>query len=166
MIYHTFKICYPVHLKVNEIIKWGVTHYHSYQMYLLSTNQTRWSWGSFIDSVSEGRIWNWRNTTDLGIGNRQLSRTILNRQLSRTILNRQSLTASVIEWKVSGTKNRNDFWYECWHSVGKTFQSVSQCEEAWSTAALLRTPRHRTQTSTVPMLTTLGNSCPFHVLCF
>jgi hypothetical protein len=29
---------------------------------------------------------------------------------------------SVIESNVSGTKNKKDFWYECWHSAGKTLK--------------------------------------------
>ena len=39
-------------------------------------------------------------------------------------------------------------------------------KEACSTAALLRTLRHRTQTSTVPMWRTIGNSRPSRILYF
>ena len=58
----------------------GMRHYHSYQMYLISKNWTKWSWGSFIDSLSVGWIWNLWNTTDLGNVNRQLLSTIVNQQ--------------------------------------------------------------------------------------
>ena len=58
----------------------GMRHYHSYQMHLISKYCTKWSWGSFTDSISVGWIWNLWNTTDLGNVNRQLLSTIVNQQ--------------------------------------------------------------------------------------
>ena len=47
-------------------------------MYLISSNLTKWSWGSFIDSLSVGWKFNLRKTTDLEIVNQQLLQVELN----------------------------------------------------------------------------------------